>query len=136
MGVAAQNEKSRQNARKLIGNTTIEFLHNVPLFEDATQEQIWSDVNVKQYESIKTKTVSKIKEMILDGTEMEVKNLMYGLNSDAIACVVKICSNSELVLIGQKVFNPLPNSKIGSKGYMGARIQPNSPTNDPEDIVF
>lgn len=38
--------------------------------------------------------------------------------------------------MGQKVFNPLPNSKVGSKGYMGARIQPNSPTDNPEDIVW
>ena len=43
-------------------------------------------------------------------------------------------SNEELIAVGAKVFNPLPGSKLGARGYMGARIQPNSPTDDPEDI--
>src|SRR3989338_1353621 len=61
---------------------------------------------------------------------------MPGLDSDAIAGVVKLMSNQELIKVGQTVFNPLPGSKIGSKGYMGARIQPNSPTDDPEEIAW
>jgi len=32
------------------------------------------------------------------------------------------------------VFNALPNSRIGAKGYLGARLQPNSPTDHIEDI--
>ena len=61
---------------------------------------------------------------------------MPGLSSDVIACVVKLMSNDELIAVGRKVFNPLPGSKVGARGYMGARIQPNSPTDDPEDIVM
>ena len=45
-------------------------------------------------------------------------------------------SNEELILISKKIFNPLPNSNIGEKGYMGARVQPNSPTDDIEDITW
>lgn len=55
--------------------------------------------------------------------------------SDVIACVVKLMSNEELIQVGQTVFNPLPGSNIGAKGYMGARIQPNSPTDNPEDVM-
>jgi ethanolamine ammonia-lyase large subunit len=61
---------------------------------------------------------------------------MPSLTSDVIACLVKLMSNEELILVGQKVFNPLPNSKIGSKGYMSARVQPNSPTDNIEDITW
>ena len=61
---------------------------------------------------------------------------MPGLSSDVIACVVKLMSNDDLIAVGRKVFNPLPGSNIGASGYMGARIQPNSPTDDPEDIVM
>lgn len=45
-------------------------------------------------------------------------------------------SNDELIRISSKVFNPLPDSQIGSKGYMGARVQPNSPTDNPEDVFW
>ena len=61
---------------------------------------------------------------------------MVGLPSDVIGCVVKLMSNDELIRVGQKVFNPLPGSKVGAKGYLGARIQPNSPTDDPDDILW
>src|SRR6185436_15565803 len=44
--------------------------------------------------------------------------------------------NDELVTVGAKIFLPLPGSSIGAKGYLGARIQPNSPTDDVEDIVW
>jgi ethanolamine ammonia-lyase large subunit len=45
-------------------------------------------------------------------------------------------TNEELIQVSKKVFNPLPDSKIGSKGYMGARVQPNSPTDNIEDISW
>ena len=61
---------------------------------------------------------------------------MYGLTSDTIGCVPKLMSNQELIALGQKIFNVLPGTRIGAKGYMGARIQPNSPTDHPEDVVW
>lgn len=61
---------------------------------------------------------------------------MPSLSSDSVACVVKLMTNAELISMGKKIFNPLLNSQIGSKGYMGARVQPNSPTDHPEDIVW
>ena len=61
---------------------------------------------------------------------------MYGLTSDTIGCVPKLMSNQELTALGQKIFNELPGTKMGAKGYMGARIQPNSPTDHPEDVVW
>jgi len=58
----------------------------------------------------------------LSASESEIKEVMDGLESDLIANVVKLMSNHELCIIGNKVFNNLPNSKIGSKGYLSARI--------------
>jgi ethanolamine ammonia-lyase large subunit len=43
-------------------------------------------------------------------------------------------SNDELIAVGSKVFNPLPGTRLGAKGYLGARIQPNSPTDNVDDI--
>ena len=60
---------------------------------------------------------------------------MTGLSSEAIGCVVKLLSNDELIAVGAKLFNPLPGSQIGAKGYLGARIQPNSPTDNIDDSV-
>ena len=59
---------------------------------------------------------------------------MPGLSSDVIACVVKLMSNSELIRVGRNLFNALPGSQIGARGYLGARVQPNSPTDNVDDI--
>ena len=71
----------------------------------------------------------------LEQSEREIHAIRDGLSSDVIAAVVRLMSNEELIRIGAKVFNPLPGSNIGARGYMGARVQPNSPTDNVDDIA-
>ncbi len=136
LGVAAESEASRQNARKLLANTTIEALERHSLFTDEIKELITDSLDQQTLKGIQGWTMAELKAFILDKPESEVKAIMPGLSSDVIACVVKLMSNKELIRVGQKVFNPLPGSKIGSKGYMSARVQPNSPTDNTDDIMM
>ena len=136
LGVAADNDITRVNARMLLANTKIKDLHEHPLFEDNLQKLIWRTTDRAQYETVKNWNMGGLKYFLLTQTEPAIKGIMRGLNSDVIGCVTKIMSNEELIVVGKKIFNPLPGSQIGAKGYMGARIQPNSPTDDPEDIVW
>ena len=80
--------------------------------------------------------MGQLKEFLLTASEPEIKGVMYGLTSDTIGCVPKLMSNQELIALGQKIFNVLPGTRMGAKGYMGARIQPNSPTDHPEDVAW
>jgi len=134
LGVAAASENSRLNARHLLANTKIGDLNKNSLFTDEIYMLIHDSTNDNPL--LDDWTMEKLKMFILNEPEIEIKGIMPALSSDIIACLVKLMSNEELVLIGQKVFNPLPGSKIGSKGYMSARVQPNSPTDNPEDIVW
>ena len=136
VGVAASDDASRQNARVLLANTKIGDLDNNPLFVDNQQKLIWATTDAAELKRIRGWTMGQLKEFILTSSEPEVKAMMVGLNSDVIACVTKICSNEELIAIGQKVFNPLPGRMVGARGYMSARIQPNSPTDNVDDIVW
>ena len=136
LGVAADDDITRVNARMLLANTKIEDLHEHPLFEDKLQKLIWRTTDPAQYEKVKNWSMGELKYFLLTQPEPAIKGIMGGLNSDVIGCITKIMSNEELTVVGKKVFNPLPGSQIGAKGYMGARIQPNSPTDDPEDIVW
>lgn len=136
LGVAAESEASRENARTLLANTTIEALVRNSLFTDEIKNLIDQSLNNKTLTGIKGWTMAELKAFILEKPEAEVKTIMPGLSSDIIACVVKLMSNEELIQVGQKVFNPLPGSKIGSKGYMSARVQPNSPTDNTDDIMM
>ncbi len=134
IGVAAADEDSRANARALLANTAIKTISDHPLYSDELQAVIAKSIDQDVYAGVKDTTIGDLKKIILTRSENEIKQIMPGLNSDVIAAVVKLMGDEELIRVGQKVFNPLPNSRIGSKGYFSARVQPNSPTDDPFDI--
>jgi len=136
IGVAADDEASRENARKLLANSKIKDLLNKSLFVDEQEKLIMNTTDPAQYAKVKNWTMGELKTFLLTKSEAEIKGIMYGLHSDIIGNVVKLMSNNELTRIGQTVFNPLPGSKIGAKGYLSARIQPNSPTDNADDIAW
>ena len=132
--IAAADDTSRRYARQLLGNTTIKDLNEHIVYKDELLALIRASLIPNA--ALDDWTLNQLKEYTLSQPEAKVKDIMPSLSSDCIACLVKLMSNEELILIGQKIFNPLPNSKIGSKGYMGARVQPNSPTDHIEDISW
>ncbi|WP_405605069.1 ethanolamine ammonia-lyase subunit EutB [Polaribacter sp. Asnod1-A03] len=132
--IAAYDNTSRSYARTLLSNTKIKDLNKHIVYEDGILELIESYIIPN--EEINNWTLQELKDFTLTKTEEEIKEIMPSISSDIIACLVKLMNNEELISIGKKVFNPLPNSKIGSKGYMGARVQPNSPTDNIEDISW
>lgn len=136
LGIHALDEDTRKNARALLGNTVIGDLRAHPLHEDAVLDLIESAVDADAFAQVEDWTLGKLRDFLLEQDEDAIKGVMIGLPSEVIGMVVKLLTNDELVAVGQKVFNPLPGSTIGARGYMGARIQPNSPTDDTDDIVW
>jgi len=134
VGIAANSEASRLNARALLAQTKISDLDKNVLFGDEILELIHKTTS--QNESVQNLTMGELKQFVLTESEDAIKSIMPALTSDVIACLVKLMNNDELIKVGQKVFNPLPGSKIGCKGYLSARVQPNSPTDDIEDISW
>ncbi len=132
--VAASSDQSRANARILLANTRIGDLEKHVIYDDDILQLIQK--TTPQHQELSNWTFNDLKEFLLNNSESEIKTIMPSLSSDVIACSVKLMNNEELIRVSQKVFNPLPGSKIGSKGYMGARVQPNSPTDNPEDISW
>jgi len=132
--VAAKDEEHRQLARQLLSATSIKEINDRPLFQDELYDLI-TNTSVEN-NSIVEWTMGELKAFILSESEPAVKEITQSLSSDVIGCMVKLMSNQELIAVGQKIFNPLPGSQIGSKGYMGARIQPNSPTDHVDDIMM
>ena len=134
LNIAALHGESRNNARELLANTTIKNINDHIVYKDELLELIRQ--SIKANSVVDNWTLQELKEFTLSQSEEKIKDIMPSLSSDIIACLVKLMSNEELIAIGEKIFNPLPNSKIGSKGYMGARVQPNSPTDNIEDISW
>ena len=136
IGVGARDAATRKIARELLANTKIQDLYAHPLSVDNLQKLIWETTDKSQYEKVKGWTLRELKEFLLTRSEADIKGVMYGLTSDTIGCVPKLMTNDELIALGRKIFNPLPGTQMGAKGYMGARIQPNSPTDHPDDVFW
>src|SRR6185295_16516369 len=49
-----------------------------------------------------------------------------------------VMTNEELAAVARSIFNPLPGEgvTVGSQSHFGSRIQPNSPGDDEEEILF
>ena len=134
VGVAALDAQSRFNARSLIANTRLSDIDAHPPLVDELHSWIARTTTLATPRSLEGMTLGQLKVALLSWSETEIHTIKGALSSDCIACVVKLMSNDELIAIGAKVFNPLPNSRIGSRGYLGARVQPNSPTDHLDDI--
>jgi len=134
VGIAAATETSRDRARELLGNTRVRELDAHPLLADQLSELLRRTIDPDASNRTAELTIRELKQFLLDNDEEEIKSIMPGLSSQTIGCVVKLMSNEQLIAIGAKVFNPLPGSQIGATGYLGARIQPNSPTDNVDDI--
>lgn len=134
IGVAAADESSRQHARSLLMRTKISDLLAHPLLSDDLSAFLSESLNREAAATASKLTMGELKEFLVTQDEVAIKTLMPGLASDVIGCVVKLMSNAELITVGAKIFNSLPGSHIGAKGYLGARIQPNSATDNVEDI--
>jgi ethanolamine ammonia-lyase large subunit len=134
IGVAAVDERSRANARALLERTRLGELNAHPPLEDRLYAFMLEAIDSEARSATADWTVGQLKSFLLTASEEDIKARSRGLTSDVIACVVKLMSDDELTRVGSKVFHPLPGSKLGARGYLGARIQPNSPTDHPDDI--
>ncbi len=134
VGVAAASETSRHRAQGLLSNTSVRELDEHALLNDQLTGLLRATIDRKAAARPDEMTLGGLKQFLLDNNEAAIKAIMPGLSSQVIGCLVKLMSNEELIAVGAKVFNPLPGSRIGAKGYLGARIQPNSPTDNVDDI--
>jgi len=136
LGIAAEGDSQREFARSLLLNTTLGEIDLHPPHVDDLLRYCNSAVDEEKRQALQDLTLKQLKEFIASRDESEIREIQRGLSSDVIACLVRVMTNEELIAVASKVFNPLPGSDIGSKGFMGARIQPNSPTDDVDDIQW
>ncbi len=134
LGISAQLPQHRTLARQLLTHTRLEQIDAHAPLRDQQYLAIQECLDSTQQKRVAEWTIGGLQEFLLNEPEAKIQEVMPGLSSDVIACVVKLMSNQQLMQVGAKVFNSLPGSMIGAKGYLGARVQPNSPTDNVDDI--
>lgn len=141
-GIAARSTKERVAAKEVLSHITLKDLKEnpaVPYEEDEVTRIIIDDLNLKVYDKIKDWTVSDLREWLLsdETTDNDIKLIRRGLTSEMIAAVAKLMTNLDLVLAASKMeVTAHCNTTIGLKGTLGARLQPNHTTDDPDGIMI
>jgi ethanolamine ammonia-lyase large subunit len=136
LGLSAADDDSRRRAQGLLAKTRVGQLAAHPLFTDALYARLQADLDPAAQRRVADWTLGELRDFLLQRDEPEIRAVLDGLSSDVIGCVVKLMPEEELIRVGRRVFHALPGTQIGAAGYLGARIQPNSPTDHVDDIVW
>jgi ethanolamine ammonia-lyase large subunit len=136
---AAHDERLRDEARRRIASLRLRDLPPTALVDDGVSEALARSLHPSLVDAVASLTVESLRQILLgaDGPRWVARH-RGGLGAEAIAAVVKLLSDEELSTVARSLFNPLPGPgiAIGSPAHFGSRIQPNSPGDDEEEILF
>jgi ethanolamine ammonia-lyase large subunit len=138
-----RDEKLRAEARQVVASLPLKTIaENLPVAEDGVSEALARSAKLPP--AVADLTLGRLKQILL-GPEGARWAQRYSerLSSEMIAGIVKLMTNAELAALARTLFNPLPATAadetlipIGSPRHFGSRIQPNSPGDDEEEILF
>src|SRR5688572_25114344 len=134
-----RDESVRAAARASLGALRLGALDATALVEDGVSEALAASLDRRLAAEISHPTVGDVKAVLLSGQGAAwARRYSEGLSSEAIAAAVKLMTNEELSSVARSLHNPLPGEgvAVGSPQHFGSRIQPNSPGDDEEEILF
>jgi ethanolamine ammonia-lyase large subunit len=140
-GVAASSAQERVAAKLVLSEVTLADLREnpaVPYEKDAVTRLIQDDLNLPIYEQVKSWTVARLREHVLDENVdgPELLRLSRGLTSEMIAACAKLMSNLDLIVAAKKIRVVVhANNTLGLAGRLSTRLQPNHPSDDVEGIL-
>jgi ethanolamine ammonia-lyase large subunit len=134
IGVAAANDRERSEARARLSALRLRDLDAARLFDDDLTQLLDASCDAAVHERTADWTLGALAAFLVRESAAAVDAIAPGLSSVVIGAVVKLLTNEELTRVSAMLFRTLPGSRIGAAGTLGARLQPNSPTDHPDDI--
>ena len=138
-----QDDQIREEARQALAGLPLSVIDRIGLVDDGVSEALAHSVDRDLKSQVLHLTVGNLKQILTgaDGANW-IRRHHDALTSEMIAAVVKIMTNTELAIVTKNLFNPFPGSSgtnaiaLGGPQHFGSRIQPNSPGDDEEEILF
>ncbi|WP_437797434.1 ethanolamine ammonia-lyase subunit EutB [Sorangium sp. So ce693] len=140
-GLAASDDAEREAARELLGELTLEHLHDHPL-TDARGEidavmRVNYDIDRDAFAPIASLRLGELKDHLLSAPGPEVARLGRALTGVMAAALAKLCDVHELVYLARKISRPTrARTLLGAPGTLASRLQPNHPTDDLRGITL
>jgi ethanolamine ammonia-lyase large subunit len=133
------DDQVRGEARRALGALHLKDLGGTALVEDGVSEALARTLDQRLAADVSALSVADLKRILLsDAGAGWARRYRDGLSSEAIAAAVKVMSNDELGTVARTLYNPLPGDGValGAPRHFGSRLQPNSPGDDEEEILF
>ena len=137
-GIAAATERERVAAKMALADVRVSDFTDFPLIEDEVTEVTRADVAVDAQQAIGSLTIGQLRELILTPQfpGLWQATLKGGFLPEVAAAVAKIMSDLDLVLAAKPLRTVTRcRNTIGEAATLGARIQPNHPTDDLTGIL-
>src|SRR5215510_9131769 len=134
-----RDDRVREEARHALGAVTVGEIRRTAFIEDDVTDSLERSRDRRFDGDLDPLTVAQLKSTLLGpGAADWVRRHCDALASEAVAAAVKIMASEELSLVAQTIFNPHEGAgvTIGSPRHFGSRIQPNSPGDNDEEILF
>jgi ethanolamine ammonia-lyase large subunit len=134
-----RDQQLRTEAREELASLRLGEITNAVFVEDQVTETLHRSLDWEHADELARLSVGELKRILLGtGGAAWARRYGDGLASEVIAAVAKLMTNDELGAVSRAVFNPLPGDGIavGAHRHFGSRIQPNSPGDDQEEILF
>ena len=141
-GVAADSERERVAAKRVLADVSLSEIVNQPLIDpdqDEVSRLILDRLDQKTFRSISSLTVGEFREYLLDNAvgEDELRRLHKAITPEMAAAVAKLMSNKDLILVASKIRTVTRcRNTMGERGVLGIRLQPNHPTDDLGGILL
>jgi ethanolamine ammonia-lyase large subunit len=134
-----RDDRLRQNAQDELLATAVADIRRSVLVDDGVTAALDRSRDREFDRDLDGLTVLDVKSLLLGpGAAAWVDRHRNALASEAVAAVVKVMTNDELSAVARAVFNPIISDgvAIGTPQHFGSRIQPNSPGDDEDEILF
>jgi ethanolamine ammonia-lyase large subunit len=133
------DEQVRKEARDALASIRLNEITNTAIVEDQITETLGRALDSQLSDELSSLTISELKQILLQpDVAAWARRYGDGLASEAIAAVARLMTDDELGSVSRSMFNSLPGDgiAIGSHTHFGSRIQPNSPGDNEEEILF
>lgn len=140
--IAAETATERTAAKIVLSEMTVgELTENptVPYETDEVTRVNIDGLNKPAYEAKKNMTIGELREWVLDHktSGADIVRSARAFTGEVAAACAKIMSAEDLVYGARKINHITTcNTTIGQKGVLAFRNQPNSPTDDPDEILI
>jgi ethanolamine ammonia-lyase large subunit len=140
-GIAAADDEMRIAAREVLAQLPLRTLLAEPLVpyeSDEVTRLICDSHDAQAFRPVSALSVGEFREWLLSyaSTSEVLTQLAPGLTPEMVAAVSKLMTNQDLMMVAAKcrVITRF-RTTLGLPGRLGARLQPNHPTDDPLGIA-